>query len=393
MPLILRSVALLLVVALIGCGVLLAYWAWRPNRSRVDPALALETWSAVRDGLHNSNTDLLFWRGQFWLVHASSPFHMGSRRCRLRLWRSLDARAWERVAEFAVPDEDIRDPKLAAIGGRLLLYAFPNAGLRALPYGTIVASSSDGTRWSGFEPITQPGWLLWRPKSLDGVTWYVPGYWHEHGRSALFSSKDGVEWTWVSEIHAGEGNDETDCEFLPDGRLLCTARLEVTPDNPWGHRDASTLLAVAEPPYLEWSKARSTLTRLDGPALFRDRGRVFAVARHQPGRRLPLRRLGGVLSRKRTALYLVEPERLVHLSDLPSAGDTSYAGVVLREGELTASYYTSDIRRDYPWALGMLAASEIRIARVALDALHRLAEARAAELGTGGARGGAGPAH
>ena len=37
----------------------------------------------------------------------------------------------------------------------------------------------------------------WRPKSRNGTTWYVAAYWHEHGQSI--------------------------------GRLLATARLEVTP--------------------------------------------------------------------------------------------------------------------------------------------------------------------
>jgi hypothetical protein len=122
---------------------------------------------------------------------------------------------------------------------------------------------------------------------------------------------------------------------------------------------------------------------LDGPVLFSDRGRIFAVARHQPGGRGPLTRLGGAFSRKRTAVYLIDLDRddgprLVRLSDLPSAGDTSYAGAVLRDGSLWLDWYTSRIDRDYPWLLGMVRATEIRMGRIPLDALHRLADARLA---------------
>jgi len=39
---------------------------------------------------------------------------------------------------------------------------------------------------------------------------------------------------------------------------------------------------------------------------------------------------------------------MVYLADLPSAGDASYAGVVLRDGYLYASYYASHIGRDHP---------------------------------------------
>jgi hypothetical protein len=79
-------------------------------------------------------------------------------------------------------------------------------------------------------------------------------------------------------------------------------------------------------------------------------------------------------SRKRTALYEVTPERLSYLSDLPSAGDTTYAGVVLRGGFAFIDYYTSAIDRDYPWFLGMFMPTDIRMARVSLDSLLALAD-------------------
>jgi hypothetical protein len=74
--------------------------------------------------------------------------------------------------------------------------------------------------------------------------------------------------------------------------------------------------------------------------LFSHGGLVFAVARAQPGARSGLTQLGSLFARKRTALWWIDPgraapaggsgePRLVWLSDLPSAGDTSYAGVVL----------------------------------------------------------------
>jgi hypothetical protein len=367
---------------LLGALGLLA-WLWlRPNQSRVHPALGASTWEAIADGLHNSNTDLIHHRGQFLLVHAASPYHMGSSDCRLVVRRSTDARRWEKLAELRMPGEDIRDPKFAVIAGKLFLYALPNRGFYAVPYGTVYSTSETGEQWSPFERVVlegiEPeGWLFWRPKTRDQRTWYVPAYWNRHGRSILLQSQDGVRWKRVSEIWFGEGNDETDIEWLPDGRLLATARLEVTPDRLLGNRDASTLIATAAPPYERWSYHKSRVTRLDGPALFAYDGRVYAVARYQAGPRGALTRLGGSFSRKRTSLFLVEPERLVRLSDLPSAGDTSYAGVVLKDDSLFASYYTSDIRRDYPWILGMVLPTDIRMAQVPLDRLAEIAREKA----------------
>jgi hypothetical protein len=373
---VLRPLAIALAALLAGGCVLLLYAWLRPNRAVVDPRLALEHWPAVADGEHNSNTDMILWRDDFLLVHDARPYHLGTPDSRLVVRRSPDGRRWETLSRLAIPGKDVRDPKLAVIGGRLFLYALPNSGKMATPEGTVVATSDDAVTWTPFEPVGPEGWLFWRPKSPDGgATWYVPAYWKDHGESILLRSRDGLGWERVSTIHRGDGNDETAIEFLPDGRLLATARLEVTPDSLLGHADAGTAIAVAEPPYTEWSTVRSQVTRLDGPALFRIDDTVFAVARHQPGPRRFWTRLGGALARKRTALYRVEPDRLVHLSDLPSAGDTSYAGVVRRDGDLYVDYYTSRIDRDFPWLLGMFLASDVRMARIPVDALLELSGA------------------
>lgn len=371
-----RALGILLAAGLLVLTALLVYAWLRPNRAAVDPRLALEHWDAVSDGEHNSNTDMILWQDDFLLVHDARPYHLGTPDSRLVVRRSPDARRWETLARLHVPGKDIRDPKLAVIGGRLHLYALPNSGTMATPEGTLLATSDDAVTWSPFEPVGPEGWLFWRPKSPDGgATWYVPAYWRDHGESILLRSTDGRSWERVSTIHRGDGNDETAIEFLPDGRLLATARLEITPDNVLGHPDAGTAIAVAEPPYAEWTTARSQVTRLDGPALFRLGDQVFAVARHQPGPRGFPTWLGGALARKRTALYRVEPERLVHLSDLPSAGDTSYAGVVVRGGDVYVDYYTSRIDRDFPWLLGMFLRTDVRMARFPAAALLALSDA------------------
>lgn len=368
----------LLAGLLVFVGLVLAIWAFRPNESQVDPALAAEVWPVVRDGFHNSNTHLIRWNDSFYLVFARSRFHMGDENTRLVVMRSVDGRHWDEVAVLAgLPGEDIRDPKLAVIDDRLFLYALPNTGFEPEPYGTVVATSEDGRNWSAFERVEPQGWLLWEPKSIDGETWYATAYWHEHGRSALFRSTDGQNWSQVSAIHEGDRNDETANEFLPDGRMLVTARLEGE-DRAWhqGSKNAATLLAVAEPPYTEWTKARSLTARLDGPALFTHNGRVFAIGRFDPEGHDKWYGGSSLLGRKRTAIYEVTPDALIHLSDLPSAGDTSYAGAAIHGGDLYVSYYTSDIYHDYAWALGLIRPSDIMMARVPLENLEALAEAK-----------------
>jgi len=373
-----RGIGLVLGLLLLLLAALVAYWALRPNRAEVDPTLGAEVWPVVSDGWHNSNTHLIYWRDAFFLVYARSRFHMGNSDSRLVVRRSADGREWTEVALLGMPGEDIRDPKFAAIGDRLFLYALPNTGFEPEPYGTVVATSDDGLTWSSFTPVEPQGWLLWEPKTLDGQTWYATAYWHEHGRSALFRSTDGLTWAHVSDIHQGDRNDETANAFLSDGRMLVTARLEGD-DRAWhqGSPNAATLLAVAAPPYTKWTTTRSATARLDGPALFTDNGRVYAVGRFDPEGLDQWYGGSSLLGRKRTAIYEVTPDALIHLSDLPSAGDTSYAGAVVRDGYLYTTYYTSATARDYPWLLGLVTPSDILMARVPLDRLAALAAARA----------------
>jgi hypothetical protein len=263
---ILKIIVIALIIAVLIPALFIAVSAVRPNRSVVADELGIEVWPAVADGRHNSNTDLVFFKDAFWLIHASAPWHFASETTRLVLWKSADARTWEKVAEFANPGEDIRDPKFAVIGGRLILYALKNTAFAAEPYLTVAAASDDGVVWTKFADMDPKGWLFWRPESPDGgKTWYVPAYWHEHGKSALLTSEDGLNWEVAAIIYSGDVIDETAVVFLPDGSILATGRLEVS-GYYFGDNRGNTLLATAEPPFMTWSYNHSSVTRLDGPA-------------------------------------------------------------------------------------------------------------------------------
>ncbi len=336
------------------------------NSARLD--LAFEHWPVVSDGRHNLTTDLIRFGDELFLVYSSSPWHIASTESRIVVKSSPDGKTWRDRAVFSSAAGDIRDPKLAVVGDRLLLYFLTNEGFVAEPGASFVASSADGDTWTKPVPCGPKGWLFWRPKTFDGKTWFAPAYWHEHGQARLFSSRDGVIWEDAGEIHRGDHNDETDIEFFPDGTMVATARLEMS-GALLGHPDAATLVAFAKPPYREWTKIRCARTRLDGPNLFAHDGEVFALGRRHDGENRRFNRPGGFLGKKRTALFRVSRQGLQHLTDLPSAGDTGYPGVVKDRENLLISYYTNRIDRDYRWVWGMFLPSEIRFAKIPLAAL------------------------
>ncbi len=347
--------------------VIVGSWFFRDNDSEVYDRLDMKSWVAFHDGQHNSNTDLIYWKGHFYLVHQNSPYHMASEKAKLLLHRSVDAKNWETITSFNVPGEDIRDPKLAAIKGKLIIYVLKNRGFEPAPYGTAISTSTDGTNWTTLKDIEPTGWLFWRPKSRDGKTWYTTAYWKHHGKSILLKSADGISWQIVSKIHEGDRNDETAMEFMQDGRIIITARLEG--DRAWhqGSMNARTLIATSRYPYTSWVKDISRLTRLDGPVLFRYRGDIYAVARFDPEKYDHWYGMSSLLGRKRTSIYRVTPDKLTRITDLPSAGDTSYPGIVQKDGCLYISYYTSNMDGDYPWLLGLVTQSNIMMTRIPLD--------------------------
>lgn len=370
----------LILMVLLVLGLVIAYFYLRPNRSEVSEELTIETWPAVADGTHNAFTDMTYFKDSFWLVHVSSPWHLFSTKSRIVLWSSKDAHTWNKVTEFYSPGEDIRDPKLAVHEDGIVLYSHSNIdSLTGAAFKTMAATSEDGITWTPFVDMEPTGWLFWRPKSPDGGrTWYVAAYRYNHENSVLLKSTDGLTWEKVSTINIGDFNDETTIEFLADGRLLATARLEVA-GYYFGDNRGNTLISVASPPYTEWTENHSTVARLDGPCLFSYNGRTYAVGRYQPGKRPYLFETGSILAKRRTSLYLVLEDRLIWLSDLPSGGDTSYPGIVIRGDEAYISYYTSNLKRDYPWIIGMFSPADVMIAKVNLKELEALAMERIEE--------------
>lgn len=367
---------------LLSLLLLVGYWYLRPNRAQVDTNIIVDSWDIANDGQHNSNTDMIQWNGKTYIAYVSSPYHFSSESSILHIKHSSDlGRTWAEDSTFNPESNDIRDPKFAVIGKRLFLYALDNNAFNPEPYQTVYSYTEDGQNWSPLELVPGVnGWLFWRPKTQDGVTFYNAAYWYHHNKAVLLKSTDGINWEILSTINEGERNDETEIIFLPDGRMLATARLEY--DESWlegalGDVRGATLISVSEPPYDTWTElTQSRVTRLDGPYLFLYNGRVYAVARFQPdlGRSGPLTAQGSCLARKRTSLYEVRETGLAYLTDLPSDGDTSYVGLVIDGDYAYASYYTSPIHHDYGWLLGMFSPTSVRMAKIDMKAMQALAD-------------------
>lgn len=355
---------------------LFIYWFTRPNSSRQAKELAIETWEIVNDGKHNAFTDLIYWKGLFYLAYTASDYHSGSIESKIVIMTSPDAKKWVTNSLLDGEGNDIRDPKFTVIKDRLFVYCLKYAGFFAFPTLSVYSYTIDGISWSEIKNIDLNKWLIWRPKTCDGKTWYAPFYWYDFGESYLMKSNNGIDWSVVSRIYRGDNNNETELAFLNDTTMVIAGRMEAS-DNFFEYPEGFTVIFKSSYPFKNWTNYKKNyITRLDGPNLFTYRGNVYAIGRYQPESCFLTQYFSSIFNKKRTSIFLIKNNELIYLSDILSGGDTSYPGSVIIGDSLYFSYYTSSVTNDYPWFLGMFKSTSIRIGHINLDKLEKFAQSK-----------------
>lgn len=349
-----------LLAALLLVGTTVAYLLFRPNASMVRPWLRAQHWPVMP--LSRDAVEMAGWKGELWLVEGAGAL--------VKVSRSFDGRQWTEVATLERPGSGRWRFRFIGGGADAWLFAIGKASTR-------VASSSDGIKWKDWSDVTPEGWAINRPRTRDGRNWFAAAV-DSEGRVGLLRSRDGVKWELQSALPEALGASAAVAEFQGDGKIVVAASLGEEGLSLQDPR-SGTLVGVASPPYKKWAVKVSHVTRLDDPCLFALDGNVFASGRHltsdRPGATAETHRW---LSRSRTSLYRVDPEGLIYLTDLPSAGETGCAGIALMGGTSFLAYTTSPVERDFPLALGRWLGKELRVAKFPLSALASSARPSAA---------------
>jgi hypothetical protein len=329
---------------------------------------------------HNENTDLTRWRGDVYLVHRTAGSQVLGPNSSLRVYRSRDeGRAFHLLAIIPAPvDRDIRDPSFFEVGRRLHIKAItrlPGFALRDTGAGSVSVdmSSKDARSWTRPRPIGPQRWGFWRVVERDGV-YYSAAYEDGDLRVVLYRSTDGRTWKAGPQIY-GRSVDtplETELIFPPGSdRMLGLVRMDGTDDVLFGnHGHLRTKVCWARRPYRRFSCAAELKgVRLDGAVAFWWRGRLFVIAR---------KHIRGEGVRKRTALYEITgkldggPIGIVEHGVLPSAGDTSYAGVArVGRSRFVVTWYSSPPAEDPSWLIGFASRTDIWKATIDLARLSR----------------------
>jgi len=276
---------------------------------------------------HNAFTDLLRHEGRWYCVFREGQKHVSPDGA-LRIITSKDGNRWESFALITHPVADLRDAKLSVTpDGRLMLNGAAMRAEEAIRYHSMVWFSSDkGRNWSDGVVIGDPGFWLWRAHWHKGMV-YSMGYRTDRDRNQrifrFYTSKDGLHYDrHIERVNVANGVGEDKLLFLEDDSVLCLLRHET------GTKAA--FLGKSKPPYTDWTW-KDLGVRIGGPNMIQlPDGRIVAATRlYYP--------------KQRTSLSLVDPDAgtLTEMLTLPSGGDTSYPGMVLHEGLLWISYYSS----------------------------------------------------
>lgn len=329
---------------------------------------------------HNENTDLQRWRGAIYFVHRTAGSQILGPNSSLRVYRSKnDGKTFELRAIIPAPrDRDIRDPHFYTVGRRLHIKAItrlPGFALRDTGAGSISVEShsKDGKNWSSPREIGPVGWGFWRVVKQRGV-YYSAAYEDGDLRVVLFRSTNGRTWTAGPQIYGVSADTPLETELIltrSSRRMLALVRMDGTDFELFGHRGRlRTKVCWARRPYRRFSCPQELKgVRLDGPVAFHWGRRLFVIAR---------KHLRGPAIRKRTALYEITgnlergPIRIVELGELPSAGDTSYAGIARIGGaRFLTTWYSSPPAEDPSWLMGFGGRTDIWKAKLDLSRLPK----------------------
>jgi hypothetical protein len=333
---------------------------------------------------HNENTDLIAWKGAIYLVHRTAKSQVLGPNSSLHIYRSTDSgKTFTETKRIPAPSttdappdgRDLRDPHFYVVGDTLHIKALtrlPVTSVRDSRVDTISVEShsTDGDTWSPLQPIGPTGWSFWRIREHAG-RYFTAAYADGDLKVTLFTSTDGIAWTQGADVYTVSEDTplETELWFLPSGRLLALVRMDGTDAELLGSTGRlRTAVCWAQAPAYDHFDCPQTLDgqRLDGPLMYGWNDRLFVIARKhlQPTgkKRTSLFELGGTLDGG--------PLTIREWGELPSAGDTAYAGAApIDKDRAVVSWYSGDLGDDESWIFGILALTDIWTATIDFSAL------------------------
>ena len=288
---------------------------------------------------HNAFTDLVYFNNIFYCVFREAATHKPSQNLdhivngTIRMIASKDGQNWTSVAHLYQKDTDLRDPKLSVTPDNRLMLLMGTSNYEGTELkstqGKACFFNVERKEFTQLQNIsidqkirTGKDWLwniTWYNGTAYGVVYQISknklNAWSIH----LVKSQDGINYEYVTSLQVSTSPNEADVKFLEDGKMVILVR------------GASGAIGVSSAPYKKWDW-NPLPVKLGGPELLvlKDDGLICATREYNSG------------NANRTILAKVSLSGdFKKILTLPSSGDTSYAGMLIKDGILYISYYSS----------------------------------------------------
>lgn len=287
---------------------------------------------------HNAFTDLIFFKGKFYCSFREGDGHVPKKGVNgtVRILSSKDGRDWHSVASLEKSGIDLRDPKISVTPSGVIMVImggsiYENGVLKGrIPQVSFSdkhgASFSAPEKISIAEDIVSWGDWIWRVTWHKGTGYamdYQIGPEERRGPTAFYLLKttDGKHFSSVLPFQIDGFPNEATIRFDPHQNMHILIRREL--------EDQMGMFATATSPFNQWDIYKTNY-RLGGPNfVFTKKGKKIIGTRiHEPSVHM------GLLAEDSKGV-------LREIMQLPSSGDCSYPGLLVKGKWLYVSYYSS----------------------------------------------------
>jgi len=294
-------------------------------------------------GGHQAFTDLIRFKNTFYCSFREGESHVAAGSSgKIRVLRSKDGSKWESIALLEINNLDLRDPKLSVTPDNKLMITLAGAVFQnGVPTVMVPMSSFSDKNGMNFsvpvkcvlDPSINPtqDWI-WRVTWYKGVGYGVNYQLKENAKDRttlnkdawvlyLMKTTDGINFQNIKKLDVEDLPNESTIRFDEAGMMHILIRREAG--------DKTGVLAESRPPYTNWTYNKLDY-RLGGPNfIFLNKTRLLIGTRiYDDG--------------PSTGFYVTDLKgKILKTLKLPSAGDTSYPGMLIFKNELWTSYYSS----------------------------------------------------
>ena len=275
---------------------------------------------------HCAFTDLVRWHDKWYCGFREGRGHAGDRGW-IRLLCSEDGENWQSVAKVEDDTLDMRDAALSITpDDKLLVIAGSQQSVDGeRSTGTFATYSEDGVTFSKPERIFPQGRWLWRVTWHEGTGYGVTyAAYADYPTTRLVSTDDGLHYHVLNDsLWSKDWATEARIRFDAEGTAWCLQRVDR--DKP------TTLLGKSQAPYTDWTWT-NLKQRVGGPNFVQlPAGQWIGCGRITAN------------GKSYTEVFELKLDtgEIIPLVRLPSGGDSSYPGMVVHEGQLWISYYSS----------------------------------------------------